>query len=74
MTKILIAGGAGYIGNVLTDTLLDGLMNDDPRVEVTVFDNLIHRNGAILEQCGTTNFDFVYGDVRNQELYGKLNP
>ena len=67
MKKILIAGGAGYIGNVLTDTLLG-----KEEYNVTVFDNLIHRNGAILEQCGKRNFEFIYGDVRNQELYKKL--
>lgn len=65
MNKVLITGGAGYIGNVLTNHLLqNGYM-------VTVFDNLIHRNGAILEQCGAYNFNFVYGDVRDQDLYGK---
>jgi len=66
MPKILITGGAGYIGNVLTDYLLT------QGHHITVLDNLIHRNGAILEQCGRFNFKFEYGDVRNQELYKSL--
>jgi nucleoside-diphosphate-sugar epimerase len=68
MTKILITGGAGYIGNVLVDTIL----KKEPTFQVTVLDNLIHRQHGILENCYNKNFKFVYGDVRNQELYGKL--
>jgi len=64
--KILITGGAGYIGNVLTSFLLE------KGPEVTVLDNLIHRQHGVLENCYDRNFTFVYGDVRNQELYGEL--
>jgi nucleoside-diphosphate-sugar epimerase len=66
--KILITGGAGYIGNILTDNLLD--KGNGP--QVTIFDNLIHRQHGILENCAYRNFKFVYGDVRNQDLYKKL--
>lgn len=66
--KILITGGAGYIGNVLVDTLL----RQEEKFQVTVLDNLIHRQHVILENCYNRNFKFVYGDVRNQELYGKI--
>lgn len=66
MTKILITGGAGYIGNILTPYLLD------VGYQVTVFDNLIHRQHGILENTSYENFKFVYGDVRNFELYEKL--
>jgi len=66
MSKILITGGAGYIGNILTDHLLE------MGYEVTVFDNLIHRQGGILEQCGKPYFNFVYGDVRDHNRYGSL--
>jgi nucleoside-diphosphate-sugar epimerase len=64
--SILITGGAGYIGNILTPVLLQ----DD--YKVTVFDNLIHRQHGILENCYDANFKFVYGDVRDKALYGKL--
>jgi nucleoside-diphosphate-sugar epimerase len=66
--RILITGGAGYIGNILTDYLLDR----GNGLPVTIFDNLIHRQHGILENCAHKNFTFVYGDVRDQDLYGKL--
>lgn len=66
MKKILITGGAGYIGNILTPYLLD------KDFKVTVFDNLIHRQHGILENASSKNFNFVYGDVRNYELYNTL--
>lgn len=68
--KILITGGAGYIGNILTPTLLD--FGYSTETKVTVFDNLIHRQHGILENCSNPNFSFVYGDVRDQKLYKEL--
>jgi len=65
MNRILVTGGAGYIGNVLVGELLSY------GHEVTVFDNLIHRQNAILGYCWHPNFRFVYGDVRDRELYRK---
>jgi nucleoside-diphosphate-sugar epimerase len=64
--KILITGGAGYIGNVLVESLFPY------NFDITVLDNLIHRQSVILSNCWRSNFDFVYGDVRNQELYKRL--
>lgn len=66
MNKVLITGGGGYIGNILTPQLLEN------GFEVTVFDNLIHRQHGILENTTDEKFNFVYGDVRNLELYEKL--
>lgn len=65
MQKILITGGAGYIGNVLVPSLLQS------KYQVTVLDNLIHRQFGILENCSDPNFKFVYGDVRDANLYEK---
>lgn len=61
--NILITGGAGYIGNILTPYLLNN------GYEVTVLDNLIHRQHGVLENCSNEKFSFVYGDVRNEKLY-----
>lgn len=66
MNKVLITGGAGYIGNILVPKLLTNYYH------VTVLDNLIHRQHGILENCYNPNFNFVYGDVRDKELYKKL--
>src|SRR6266404_5436102 len=66
MSKILIPGGAGYIGNILIPFLLS------TEHHITVLDNLIHRQHGILENCSFSRFNFVYGDVRNQDLYKKL--
>jgi len=63
MTKILLTGGGGYIGCVLTGVLLDA------GYEVSVLDNLIHRQHGILEYARNPKFKFVYGDVRNKDLY-----
>jgi nucleoside-diphosphate-sugar epimerase len=65
MTKILIAGGAGYIGNILTPHLLS------LGYDVTVFDNLIHRQHGIMENCNHPKFRFVYGDVRIHQQYSE---
>lgn len=68
MRKILITGGAGYIGNVLVDELF--LQTE--QFKITVVDNLIHRQHGVLQNCHNKNFNFVYGDVRDQNLYKKL--
>lgn len=66
MNQILITGGAGYIGNILTPFLLN------QGLQVTVLDNLIHRQHGILENCYDPNFTFIYGDVRDRILYREL--
>jgi nucleoside-diphosphate-sugar epimerase len=68
MNNILIPGGAGYIGNILVPYLLER------NYKVTVLDNLIHRQHGILENCSDENFKFIYGDVRDQRVYGQLIP
>ena len=59
--KVLITGGAGYIGSVLTEVLLDNGYN------VTVFDNLIYKQTSLLHLCDNKKFEFVKGDVINQK-------
>lgn len=58
--KILITGGAGYIGGHLTDLLVaEGY-------DVTVYDNLTY------EQSYRKNVPFVHGDVRDTEKLSKI--
>ena len=64
--KILITGGAGYLGSVLTGKLL----NDGH--QVTVLDKLQFKQVSLLPYCFAPSFNFIYGDVRNSELLKKL--
>ena len=64
--KILVTGGAGYIGSVLVPTLLN------EGHEVTVLDNFLFRQNSLFECCANPNFKIVNGDVRNLELVEKL--
>jgi nucleoside-diphosphate-sugar epimerase len=64
--KILITGGAGYIGSVLTPTLL-GLGH-----EVTVVDNFYFRQATLLDCCQYPAFSVVRGDCRSEKLMQPL--
>ncbi len=58
--RILITGGAGYVGSVLTEQALAA------GHQVTVLDNLMYRQRSLLPFCHKSNFEFVFGDARNQ--------
>ena len=60
--KILITGGAGYLGSIITKHMLD-LGHD-----VTVLDNLLFNQISPLQFTSNTKYDFIYGDVRNEKL------
>lgn len=64
--KILINGGAGYIGSVLIDHLLRAGHS------VTVLDNLIFGQRSLFGYCSNPNFEFVFGDVRNADTVKPL--
>jgi nucleoside-diphosphate-sugar epimerase len=64
--KILITGGAGYIGSVLTPSLL-ALGH-----EVTVLDNFLFRQGSLLDCCHYPNFQITRGDCRDESLMKRL--
>jgi len=57
---VLITGGAGYIGSILTIELL----NEGYRVKV--LDNLMYGGESLLSVLGNDKFEFVKGDVRNK--------
>lgn len=57
--RILITGGAGYIGSVLVGRLLD------KGHYVTVIDNLIYNQTSLFSYASNKNFDFIYLDVEN---------
>ena len=63
--KVLITGGAGYIGSELTGHLLrDGH-------EVTCIDSLMYDCTSLLRYTVDSNFNFEKGDVRNLTLLKK---
>ena len=65
MKKILVTGGAGYIGSVLVPELL--------RVghEVTVVDNFLYNQSSLLDACHYKTLTIVRGDARNEALLKK---
>ena len=60
--KILVTGGAGYIGSVLVPYLLD------QGHEVTVIDNFMYIQNTLLDVCCRKEFNIIRGDVRDREL------
>lgn len=60
MKKVLVTGGAGYIGSVLVKLLLE------QGFKVRVLDNLRFGGEAIVELFNNPNFEFVKGDTRVQ--------
>jgi nucleoside-diphosphate-sugar epimerase len=66
MNKILVTGGAGYIGSVLVGQLLQR------GYRVTVLDNLLYGHASLLSYCSHPNFDFVFGDVRDERRMKEL--
>ena len=64
--KILITGGAGYIGSVLTSKLLFG------RHSVTVLDNFLFRQNSLMDCCKYEQFQVVRGDCRDERIVKPL--
>ena len=65
--RILLIGGAGYIGTVITKYLLDKNYN------ITCLDNLIYEHSYSLTEFEKNNkFNFVFGDLRDDSLTNKL--
>ncbi len=60
--RVVVTGGAGYLGSVLCEHLLDA------GYRVTVVDNLLYRQGSLYHLCAHPAFDFVMGDVRDEGL------
>ena len=66
MDNVLITGGAGYIGSVLTKKLLE------KNYQVTVLDNLMYKQNSLNDCCIFPNFKFIFGDICNYDLVNQL--
>lgn len=66
MKKILVTGGAGYIGSVLTPILLD------LGYEVTVYDNFMHNQNSLLDCCPKKEFEVIKGDICDHEKINSI--
>ena len=66
MSKILITGGAGYIGTMLCTKLLE------LGHQVTVVDLLKYDKGSLNHLYFHKNFNFIHDDVRKKNLIKKL--
>lgn len=64
--RVLVTGGAGYLGSVLCERLLDA------GYRVTAVDNLMYRQRSLFHLCARPGFDFVFGDVRDEGLMREL--
>ena len=63
--KILVTGGAGYIGSVLVPMLLE------EGHDVTVLDNFLYGQSPLLDCCHDPRLSIVRGDARDRALVGR---
>jgi nucleoside-diphosphate-sugar epimerase len=66
--RLLVTGGAGYIGSILVPVLLSR------GYTVTVLDSLMHGQYSLLDCCANPNFDFIKGDICDEGLMSELLP
>lgn len=64
--KILVTGGAGYLGSVLVPYLLS------LGHRVTVLDNFMYHQTSLAECCANPDFEVVRGDCRDEALMKRL--
>jgi nucleoside-diphosphate-sugar epimerase len=63
---VLVTGGAGYIGSILCECLLDA------GHKVTAVDNLMYGQHSLFHLCAHRDFQFVAGDARDERLMRRL--
>ena len=66
METVLLTGGAGYIGSLLTGNLLEA------GYKVVVVDNFLYDRQTLNQYCANENFSVVKSDVRDVNNYKHL--
>ncbi|MFC2007785.1 NAD-dependent epimerase/dehydratase family protein [Chloroflexota bacterium] len=66
--RILVTGGAGYVGSVMVPRLLE------EGHEVIVLDNMLYGQTSLLGVAHHERFSFVRGDARDERLLRELLP
>ena len=66
MKKILITGGAGYIGSILATELVN------LGYQVTVVDLMKYSSSSLNHLYSFKNFNFIHADVQNSKIMKKL--
>jgi len=66
--KVLVVGGAGYLGSILAPTLLN------QEYGITVLDSLMYSQHPLLECCVSPDFNFIKGDICDEGLVTSLIP
>ena len=64
--KILVTGGAGYIGSILVPRLLG------KGYEVVVVDNLMYNQTSLLDCCNDNKLTIIRGDTRDKGLISRV--
>jgi len=64
--KILITGGAGYVGTTLVPMLLE------KGYEVIVYDNLMYTGTFVIPFFDNYNFKFINGDIREKDKISRI--
>ena len=66
--KVLVTGGAGYIGSIMVPALLG------QGYQVTVLDNFLYRQTSLMDCCANARFDVIRGDCRDERVLHELVP
>jgi nucleoside-diphosphate-sugar epimerase len=64
--RVLVTGGAGYVGGILCERLLRA------GCRVTVLDNLLYGPAPLFHLCHDEAFEFVRGDARDEGTVRRL--
>jgi nucleoside-diphosphate-sugar epimerase len=64
--KVLVTGGAGYIGSILVPRLLQ------EGHEVVALDNFMYNQSSLLDVCINDKLTIIRGDIRDKALMTKL--